>query len=91
MKAVLSKYLGKTIGINIEKPLRLEAATLTATGDEHFTVVDDHKGYTHHFTYASVVQVIEHEGGVDVGGLFQHREHFPVVVKVGHLVEYVPG
>ena len=90
MKTVLAKYVGKEIGINHEKPFRIESAKLLEATDDYFSIMDQDKGYTHYFSYASVVQVIEHQQGIDVGGLFTHKEHHLVVVKVGHLIEYIP-
>ncbi len=51
----------------------------------------DRKGYAHYFSYQSIVQIIEFHEGIDVGGIFAHKEHHIVVVKVGHLIEYVPA
>jgi hypothetical protein len=36
------------------------------------------------------VQIIENEGGVDVGGLLSHK-HFNMVIKVGHIMEFGPS
>jgi len=89
MKDILTNYVGQEIGINLEKPFRIDSAKLKSVSDEHFSVIDKHHGYTHHFAYQSVVQIIEGEGGIDIGGLFTHKEHHNVIVKVGHLVEYI--
>ena len=91
MKQVLQNHIGNIIGLNYEKPFKIEAVKLVNCAEDYFTIVDTHKGYTHHFSYTSVIQVIENKGGIDVGGLFTHKEHFDVVVKVGHLLQYVPG
>jgi hypothetical protein len=91
MRAVLTKYLNKTIGINPENPFRIESAQLTHLGDDYFSILDSKKGYTHHFSYSSIVQIIENPDGIDVGGFFTHKEIFDIVVKVGHLYKYVPA
>ena len=91
MKDVLERYLNQEIGINYEKPFKIESAILTGVGSDWFSIVDEQKGYTHHFSFISIVQIIENDGGVDVGGVFTHKKHFSVVVKVGHLFEYVPA
>jgi hypothetical protein len=52
--------------------------------------VDENKGYTHHFFYHNIIQVLEHPGGVDVGGLFEHKKHFSLVIKVAHIPEIMP-
>ena len=90
MKTVLQKYLNKDIGINFEKPFRIESAKLVALSDDYFSILDHRKGYTHYFRYESIVQIVEHQQGIDLGGFFTHKEHHLVVVKVGHLVEYIP-
>lgn len=90
MKMLLEKYLDQDIGINFEKPFRIESAKLVALYDNYFSIIDYSKGYTHHFRYQSIVQVIEHPQGIDVGGLFTHKAHHNVVIKVGHLIEYIP-
>lgn len=91
MKSILAKYLNQEIGINYERPFNIESATLIATQDEYFSIVDEKKEYTHHFSYNGIVQILEHPEGIDVGGMFTHKKHFNVVVKVGHLFEYVPA
>ena len=90
MKEILEKYLDMEVGINIERPLRIDPAKLVATRETYFSVVDEYKGYTHHFSYNSIVQIIEHAGGIDVGGLFEHKKHFNLVIKVGHIPEFTP-
>ncbi len=90
MKEILAPYLGKEIGINIERPLRIDSATLKFVADDYLSVVDNAKGYTHHFPYGSVVQVIEHPDGIDVGGLFEHKKHFSLVIKIEHMPEFTP-
>ena len=90
MKNILEKFLSREIGINIERPLRIDSATLTSVSDDHFSVIDENKGYTHHFSYNSIIQIIEHQDGIDVGGLFEHKKHFNLVIKVGHIPEFTP-
>jgi hypothetical protein len=89
MKNVLVKYLDNDIGINYEKPFRIESAKLVELTDDYFSIVDHRKGYTHYFSYQSIVQIIEFHDGIDVGGIFTHKDHHIVVVKVGHIIEYV--
>jgi hypothetical protein len=90
MKSILEKYLNKEVGINIENAFRFEAAKITAVEDDYFSVVDDNKSYTHHYAYHCIVQIIENDKGVDVGGFLSHK-HFNVVIKVGHIIEFGPG
>lgn len=90
MKTILEKYLNCEVGINIENAFRFEPAIITAVEDDHFSVVDEKQGYTHHFSYGCIVQVIESDGGVDVGGFMMHK-HFSVAIKVCHLMPLGPG
>lgn len=90
MKRILDNYLEQEIGINIERPLRIDSATLKMVTDSYFSVVDENKGYLHHFSYHSIIQIIEHPEGIDVGGLFEHKKHFNLVIKVGHIPEFTP-
>ena len=90
MRRILDNYLEQEIGINIERPLRIDSAILKGVTESYFSVVDEHKGYTHHFSYNSIIQVIEHPDGIDVGGLFEHKKHFNLVIKISHIQEYAP-
>ncbi len=90
MKRILAKYLHREVGINIEKAFRFESAQVVAVEDNFFSVVDEKQSYTHHFSYHSVVQIIENDSGVDVGGLLSHK-HFNVLIKVGHIIEFIPA
>ena len=90
MKRILDNYIDQEIGINIERPLRIDSAFLKTVGDDCFSVVDEYKGYTHHFPYQNIIQIIEHPDGIDVGGLFEHKKHFNLVIKVGHIPEFTP-
>ena len=90
MKSILAKYLNKEVGINIEKAFGFESALITAVEDDYFSVVDEKKSYTHHFSYQCIVQIIENDGGIDVGGFLTHK-HFNVIIKVGHIIEFIPA
>jgi len=88
MKEVLQQHLNQEIGINLVTPFRIDSADLVSVADEYFTVVDHARKYTHHFSFSAIVQIIEHPDGVTIGGMFKHKKHYPIVVKVGHLIEY---
>jgi len=90
MKTILMRYLNKEVGINIEKPFHFECATLVAVEADYFSVENKEKGNLHHFSFRSIVQIIENKEGVDVGGFLTHQ-HFPVLIKVGHIFEYIPA
>ena len=91
MKQILENYLNKEIGINCIAPFHIESAKLVALNDDYFSVIDHRNDYLHHYSYRSIVKIIEFSSGVEVGGMFTHKEKYPIVVKVGHLMEYVPS
>lgn len=90
MKIILEKYLNEEIGINIENAFRFESAQVIAAEENYFSVVDEKQSYTHHYSYGCIVQIIENEGGIDVGGLLSQK-HYNAIVKVGHILEFGPG
>ena len=68
-----------------------EETELPNTVEEaYFSVRDEKQKYTHHFSYNSIVQIVENDNGVDIGGFLSHK-HFSVVIKVGHIFEYIPA
>ncbi len=89
MQDILHKHLSNEIGINLERPHKIDAAVLITADQQFFSVIDADQGYTHHLPYSSIVQVIEHPDGIDVGGLFEHKK-FNLIIKVGHIHEFSP-
>ncbi len=90
MKSILEKYQSAEVGINLSKAFNLEKATLTSVHEEYFSIMGRQGSCLHHFPYSAIVQLIENPDGVQVGGFLQHKECYALVIKVGHLVEYVP-
>ena len=91
MKTLLKPWVGKEIGCNISKPFHVDPVTLEAVTDDYFVVIDLVAGNRHYLPWSAVVKIMTNEEGVRTGGLFEHRKSFPLVVKVGHLLEYAPG
>ncbi|MBT4836227.1 MAG: hypothetical protein HON94_02650 [Methylococcales bacterium] len=89
MKTILEKYLNKEIGINIEHAFRFESAQIIAVEETYFSVKDENQSYIHHFSHRSIVQIIENDDGINIGGFLSHK-HFSMVIKVGHIFEYIP-
>ena len=89
MKEVLTRYIGKTIGVNLEKTHHIDAAELVTVGDDSFSVHSSSDGHLHHVMYTNVVQVIEDPDGVEVRHLFTANERFDLIIKIGHIVAYV--
>ncbi len=90
MQDILAKYQGQIIGINLNKPFRIDGAELLQVSAGHITLRCTEDGHLHHFPYASVLQLIEDASGVKVPHVFTHDDVFPLVVKVAHLSEYAP-
>ncbi len=90
MKALFERYLHKKIGLNYASAFHIDGATVTEAGESHFAAVGDKDGITHYYPYTSVIHVMEKSEGVQVGGLFQHKQSWPLVVKVGHVVDVGP-
>ncbi len=86
MKAVLEPYLGKTIGINIDRIQHIDAAELVGVADAYFSVRSSIDRHLHHVPYTSVVKIIEDPDGVEIRHLFSMNERFELVVKMGHVV-----
>ena len=90
MKALFDRYLGKQIGLNYHSAFHIDGATVTEVTEAYFGAVGDKDGVTHYYPYSSVIHVMEKADGVKVGGLFQHKHSWPLVVKVGHVVDIGP-
>ncbi len=90
MKKLFDRYLGKQIGLNYHSAYQIDAATLTESGDSYFAAVGEKDGITHYYPHSSVLHAMEREGGVTPGGLFKHKQAWPLVVKVGHVVDIGP-
>ena len=90
MKNLLQDSVGSEIGINIIRAYRIDSAKLVAVHDEYFTVEPENDDNTYHVPLMNIVKVIQNANGVSVGGLFKQHKSHPLVIKVGHVVEYVP-
>ena len=90
MKDILTRHVGTEIGVNIIKPVHIDPVKLIAVHDDYFTVEYEHDGNTYHLPYLNIVKIIENPEGVTVGGFFKQHKTFPFVVKIGHLVDYIP-
>jgi hypothetical protein len=90
VKALFDRYLNKPIGLNYHAAYHIDGATLTQAAETYFAAVGEKDGITHYYPYSSVIHVMEKAEGVKVGGLFQHKHAWPLVVKVGHVVDVGP-
>ena len=91
MKELLKIYLNSEIGVNIIKPLLVDSVTLIAVHEDYFTVKHELDGNTYHLPFLNIVKIIENPDGVSVGGIFRQKKKFPMVIKIGHLVDYMPS
>ena len=90
MQSVLENYVGQEVGVNYDRPFQIEPVILVRLGDDYFSIQDNKAGDIHHYSYSSIVQVVENPGGVQVKTMFTHSKTFPIVIKVAHLVDYMP-
>ena len=92
MKTLLDRYVGKEIGSNARKPYHLDPYILVAVQDTWFTLAQTDDSTQVHIPYENIVRVLENsEQKIHVGGLFQHKHDFNLIIKVGHVVTQVPG
>jgi len=75
--------------VNVIKPLRIDAVTLVAIHEDHFSVSFENDGNTYHLPYRNIAKIIENPDGVTVGGFFKQHKTYPFVVKIGYLVEHI--
>jgi len=90
MKSILKKHVDGIIGMNVDSPFHIEAVQLLAIHDEYFSISREKDQNTIHIPYTNIVRIVENPNGVRVGGIFHQKKSFPIVVKIGHIVEYVP-
>ncbi len=90
MKDLIQRYVGQLIGANVVKPHSVEPVTIIAARDEYFTVKSDASDDLYHLPYLNIVKVIENEKGITIKELFHRKHTYTLVIKVGHLIEYVP-
>lgn len=90
MKDLIKKQLGNEIGVNIHSAHRIEPATLIAAADDYFSISTKADENVYHVPYLNIVKVIENPDGVIVSGFFKSHKTHPFVIKIGHVVEYVP-
>lgn len=91
MRKLIEKQVGNEIGININSAHRIESATLISADDECFSVRASDDENLYHVPYVNIVKVIENPEGVTVSGFFKSHKTHPFVIKIGHVVEYVPS
>ncbi len=92
MRDIFERYVGKEIGMNVDKPFHLESFTVALVTDSYFTVSQETNNNLTHIPYQNIIRVLENElEGILVGGLFHQKKHYPLVVKIGHYVTSVPA
>jgi len=90
MKALFDRYVGQPIGLNYASAYAVDGAKLVESGPDYIAAVGDKDGVTHYYPHSSILHAMEKAGGVEVGGLFRHKQAWPLVVKVGHVVDVGP-
>jgi len=91
MREVLTAWVGEEIGCNIVKPFHVNPVTLESVQADHFVLLDPSTDNRHIFSYDAIIQIITNPKGVHTGGLFEHKATWPLVIKVGHLLQYIPA
>jgi len=91
MRDVIRKYLGQVVGANLEKSHHIDAAEVIDTNDSYFSLRSAVDGHLHHVMYTNVVQAIEDPGGVEIRHLFTANQRFELIIKMGHVVSFVPA
>ncbi len=90
MKNLIERYRGKTIGINLTKPHHVEPATVVGAEENYFSVKADGSDDLYHLPYLNIVKAIENADGITVKEFLHRGQTYMLVIKIGHLVEYVP-
>ena len=91
MKAILQRYVGKEVGINLYKPFNIDTFTIDVVEDNYITVSNQENSNLIHIPFQNVLQIREDElEGIHVGGLFHQKKSYGLVVKIGHHVTSVP-
>ena len=92
MKDLLQPYVGQQIGSNARKPFHLEPYLLVSVSDSYFTLTAENDTTLVHVPYRNIIRVLQNESEkIHVGGLFQQKHDFSLIVKVGHVVTQVPA
>ncbi len=90
MRSLIERYTGSMIGMNVVKPHLVEPVTVVAVHDNYFTVQPDGTDDVYHLPYLNIVKAIENANGITVKEFFHRKHTYTLVVKIGHMVEYVP-
>jgi hypothetical protein len=90
MKDLIQRYVGQTIGANVVKPHSVEPTIVIATEDDYFTVQVQGSDDLYHVPYLNIVKVIENSSGITIKEFFHRNHTYALVIKIGHLIEYVP-
>ena len=90
MRDLIERYTGQTIGANVVKPHNVEPVTVTAVAEDYFTLQAGGSDDLYHVPFLNIVKVIENEQGITIKELFHRKHTYKLVIKIGHLIEYVP-
>ncbi len=90
MKELLEPYVGQSIGTNVVRPNHIEPANLVTVGNDYFSLKPEGADEVYHIPFGNIVKIIENPDGITIKEMFHRRHSFQLVVKVGHVVEYVP-
>ena len=92
MHQILEPYLGQIVGINARKPYHLDPYLLERVAETHITVHQPEDQTRVHIPIGNVIRILENrEEGIHVGGLFQQKHAYHLVIKIGHIVTQIPA
>lgn len=91
MKELIERYVGQTIGANAVRPHSVEPVTVIAAHRDYFTVQPEGSSDLYHLPYLNLIKVIENPEGITIKEFFHRAHTYLLVVKLGHMVEYVPS
>lgn len=88
IKTILEKYIGREVGANLERPMSIDTVTLTSVEEDYFSIKNEADGNECIVPYFNIVNLTENPDGVSVHGLFKSHKSHPLVIKIGHVIEY---
>lgn len=83
---LLTRYIGREIGINYKEPKEFSPAVLSQVTDDFLSVHVPEKQITVSYPLHHILNVTESEGGISTGFFFGKR--YVTVIEVFHLIVY---
>ena len=84
MKDTLEKYIGTTIGGNLDRLLVIESIEVVSVHETCFASRSLATGNTYFIPYTNILKIIENEDGIKLRRFFSAKKKFRAIVKIGH-------